>query len=94
MIDTFDKHPISLEDYEMSYILLLFLLYSILLNSLKIDNLYMLQMVNIKPENMINQNIRFSIKHVIDTIIIFTLAESAPFLSVTVLILKAHLLPS
>ena len=51
-------------------------------------------MVNIKPENMINQNIRFSIKHVIDTIIIFTLAESAPFLSVTVLILKAHLLPS
>ena len=41
MIDTFDKHPISLEDYEMSSILLLFLLHSILLNSLKVDNLYM-----------------------------------------------------
>ena len=73
---------------------MLFLSYNILSNSLKIDNLYMWQIVNIKLENAMNQNIPFSVKHMIDSIIIVTLAESSPFLSVTILILRAHILPA
>jgi N-acetylmuramic acid 6-phosphate (MurNAc-6-P) etherase len=45
-----------------AYILVLFLFYNILSNSLKIGHLYKQQMVNIKAENMISQNIPFSIK--------------------------------
>lgn len=38
-VDTFDKHPMSLDDYEASSILVLFLFYSVLANSLKTGNL-------------------------------------------------------
>lgn len=60
--DTFDEHPTFSEDYMRAYILVLFLFYNILSNSLKIGHLYKQQMVNIKAENMISQNIPFSIK--------------------------------
>lgn len=57
-----------LEDYEMSYILVLFLFHNIHLNSLKVDHLYdskKKKKVTIKLENVINQNIPFSVKQVI-----------------------------
>lgn len=54
-----------LEDYEVSYILVLFLFYNIHLNYLKVIHLYdskKKKMVTIKLENVINQNIPFSVK--------------------------------